>query len=254
MISLDKRKEVFRKYFLNYNTQDQICRDLSISKGSVTKIIKEYRGKILELGLTKEEDLSVHIDKIITIPIRKKRQYPRLVVTDKHEKIIKKIVITNEKNRTRIGQEGAYTRANLYIRFESILDHYNDAIRSMHRWYDQMQKTPNLTDLSLKNQKQYNEDYEVYSEICEEFDLPKEYKDPSEKELDNISSETFYRIARKVKKDLLDTSLETENESIVHKEDIEEDNAEIEVSPPKFKNASDELFYYMEHTIPPKRR
>lgn len=252
MISLDKRKEVFQKYFLNYNTQDQICRDLSICKGSVTKIVKEFRERISELGLTKEEDLTVHVDEIVTVPIRKKRQYPRLVVTDKHEKIIKKIVITNEKNRTRIGQEGAYTRANLYFRFESILDHYNDAIRSMHRCYDQMQKTPNLTDLSLENQKQYNEDYEVYSEICEEYELPKEFKNPLENTIYVISIETFYRIARKVKKELIPPNIETENESN-DKEYIEEDNAEIEVSPPKFKNASDQLFYDMEHTIPPKK-
>ena len=163
-------------------------------------------------------------------------------------------MITNEKNRTRIGQEGAYTRANLYIRFESILDHYNDAIRSMHRWYDQMQKTPNLAGLSLENQKQYNEDYKVYSEICEEYDLPKEFKIPLENTIYVISIETFYRIARKVKKELFPTNVETENEPNDSKEDIEEDNAEIEVSPPKFMNASEQLFYDMEHLIPPKRR
>lgn len=101
MISIDKRKEIFTRYFVKFHSIRGISRDFDISRGTVSTIINACKLKIAELKLQDELVLSDFIDLIVIQPIHKPRIVNRYKVTEKHIDIIKQLIIENEKKRTR---------------------------------------------------------------------------------------------------------------------------------------------------------
>ncbi|SCK02037.1 Uncharacterised protein [uncultured Clostridium sp.] len=101
MISIEQRKEVYIRYFVNFNSIRKISRDLNMSRSTISKITDSYREALKDLNLLDEQDLSMYIDKIVIQPERKKRVVKPYKVTQEHINIIKLLVTTNEKDRTR---------------------------------------------------------------------------------------------------------------------------------------------------------
>ena len=101
MISIEQRKEVYIRYFVNFNSIRKISRDLNKSRSTISKITDSYREALKDLNLLDEQDLSMYIDKIVIQPERKKRVVKPYKVTQEHINIIKLLVTTNEKDRTR---------------------------------------------------------------------------------------------------------------------------------------------------------
>jgi len=200
MISLEKRKEVFRKYFIEFEHQSGICSDLQLSRGSVTKIIKEFRERIKELGLTDEQDLQGHIDEIVIAAKRKKRNYKRLRVTDIHVNLAKDLFMTYEKDRTILG--GTESILKLYDNFDDKLSSYIESVIEIDYY------TKKLNEDSLdEEKKKYYQNYYMkyfneYKNSCEELRI--EYKEDvnSILRIQYISLQTFYRLINDIRNNI----------------------------------------------------
>jgi len=201
VISIEKRKGVFQRYFIDFQSQKTICTELDLSKGSVTKLIKEYRERIAELGL-KESDLSSHVDEIVKEPIRKKRELKRYLVTDKVEKIIKGLVISNEKNRTLYGRSGAKSILGLYVDFTKYIERYNYIVYRIDTLASYMSQLSENDKKYIDYLDEYNESYDRYLELSIEFDLPVETEISSKSRIYAFSHETFYRVVKEFKKNM----------------------------------------------------
>ncbi len=199
MISLEKRKEVFRKYFMEFEHQGGICSDLQLSRGSVTKIIKEFRERIKELGLTDVQDLQDHIDEIVLDAKRKKRKYKRLRVTDIHVNLVKELFETYEKNRTMLGSSESILK--LYETFDDKLSLYIESISEIDFYIKKLEE--NLLDDDKKKyyQNYYMKNFHEYKKSCEELGI--EYKEDvnSIVRIQYISLQTFYRMINDIKRE-----------------------------------------------------
>lgn len=100
MISIEKRKEIYIRYFLKFHSMRRISSELKISRSTISKIINEYRITLQNHCLINEDDLSKFIDLVVVQPQRKKRIVNRYKVTQEHIDNIKKLVYENERNRT----------------------------------------------------------------------------------------------------------------------------------------------------------
>ena len=45
MISIEKRREIFKMYFIEFNSIRKISRELNISRSTLSKIINEYKDR-----------------------------------------------------------------------------------------------------------------------------------------------------------------------------------------------------------------
>jgi hypothetical protein len=202
VISIEKRKGVFQRYFIDFQSQKTICTELDLSKGSVTKLIKEFRERIAELGLLLEPDLSIHIHEIVKEPIRKKRELKRYLVTDKVEKIIKGLVISNERNRILYGRAGAKSILGLYEDFKKYIERYNYIVYRMDTLASYMSQLSENDKKYIDYLDEYNESYDRYLELSIEFDLPVETEISSKSRIYAFSHETFYRVVKEFKKNM----------------------------------------------------
>lgn len=101
MISIEKRKEIFNMYFIEFNPVRKISRELNISRSTLSKIIDEYKDRLKELDLLEEDNLSKHIDLVVIEPKRKKRNVERYKITQEHINILEELILYNEKIKTR---------------------------------------------------------------------------------------------------------------------------------------------------------
>lgn len=199
MISLEKRKEVFRKYFMEFEHQSGICSDLQLSRGSVTKIIKEFRERIKELGLTEEQYLQDHIDEIVLDAKRKKRKYKRLRVTDIHVNLVKELFETYEKNRTMLGSSESILK--LYEIFDDKLSLYIESISQIDFCIKKLKENLLDDDKEKYYQNYYMKNFHKYKKSCEELGI--EYKEDvnSILRIQYISLQTFYRLINDIKRE-----------------------------------------------------
>ncbi len=135
MIAIDKRKEIFIRYFVKYHKVRLISRELCISRNTVTKIIDDMRVKINELDLQNESNLLPYIDSIVIQPNRTKRVVSKYKVKDYHLKIIKKLVIENERTRV-ISPTYKKNHLQLYQEFLKINNEYREDVFSYYTFYN----------------------------------------------------------------------------------------------------------------------
>lgn len=117
MISIDKRKKIFTKYFIEFYSIRKISKELNISRSTVSKIIDEQRINIKKHNLINEDDLSKFMDLIVHIPKRKERNVKKYKVRQLHIDIIKELVNSNELNRTIHGE--SKTNLELFYEFKN---------------------------------------------------------------------------------------------------------------------------------------
>ena len=117
MISIDKRKKIFIKYFIEFYSMREISKELNVSRSTVSKIINEQRVIIKNHDLNKREDLYKFMDLIVHIPKRKERNVKKYKVRQLHIDIIKEIVSNNEFNRTIHGE--SKTNLELFYEFQN---------------------------------------------------------------------------------------------------------------------------------------
>ena len=101
MISIEKRREIFKMYFIEFNSVRKISRELNISRSTLSKIINEYKDRLKELNLLEEDNLSIHIDLIVLEPKQKISYRKRLIVSQEHIDILEELIKYNEKVRSR---------------------------------------------------------------------------------------------------------------------------------------------------------
>lgn len=237
MISLEKRKEVFRKYFMEFEHQSGICSDLQLSRGSVTKIIKEFRERIKELGLTDVQDLQDHIDEIVLDAKRKKRKYKRLRVTDIHVNLVKELFETYEKNRTMLGSSESILK--LYETFDDKLSLYIESISQIDLCIKKLKENLLDDDKEKYYQNYYMKNFHEYKKSCEELGI--EYKEDvnSIVRLQYISLQTFYRLINDIKrekKEAKDREIRLAEIEESKKSDFDRMLDEIEASAIRFNN------------------
>ena len=116
MISSDKKKDIFKLWFIKRHSKREISRMLNISRGTLDKIIKGFQQKIVEINLTLEDDLLSHIDEIVieTSTQRKRKPYK---LNEETISYIEEIVVNNEK-LVRLGSEEAMTTKELFVYFQ----------------------------------------------------------------------------------------------------------------------------------------
>ncbi len=101
MISLEKRKEIFNMYFIEFHSIRKISSELNISRSTVTKIINDCKDRLKELDLLEEDNLSKHINSIVIKPKMKRIIAERYKVKQEHIDILEELIQSNEKIRTR---------------------------------------------------------------------------------------------------------------------------------------------------------
>lgn len=249
------KKKVFQMYFLEVNTQEQIRKELEISKGSVTKIIKECREQIAKCELSDEADLGPFIDIIVEAPMRKKAEYRRRVVTEIHIKIIEKMVVANEHEKKRLRQAGFYSRSNLYLAFIRELRRYNKLLHNMQQEKNKKISAEFRSEAHQKEEQNNLSHCENFAKICDEYELPADFEESRNQELHVISSDTFYKLARMAKKkynllpksklsddlDIEEEDLEEEDETVIKLEYAESAYTPKREIPSQFISILDEL-------------
>jgi len=248
------RKKVFQRYFLEINTQEQIRKELGISKGSVTKIIKECRDQIAKCELSDEDDLDPFIDRIVEAPMRKKVEYRRKVVTEIHVRIIEKMVVVNEQKKKRLRQNRAYSRSDLYWNFKSVLEKYNMALHNMQHEKNKKISAEFGSEAYQEEEQSYLSHYDFFAKICDEYELPTDFEEPRDQVLHVISPDTFYKLARIAKKTLNLVSVKPKIEEQVDVEEKPECGENIneisEVRPLVFSSEMERVLYELEHMKP----
>jgi hypothetical protein len=245
------RKKVFQRYFLEINTQEQIRKELGISKGSVTKIIKECRDQIAKCELSDEDDLGPFIDRIVEAPMRKKVEYRRKVVTEIHVRIIEKMVVVNEQKKKRLRQNRGYSRSDLYWNFKSVLEKYNMALHNMQHEKNKKISAEFGSEAYQEEEQSYLSHYDFFAKICDEYELPTDFEEPRDRVLHVISPDTFYKLARTAKKTLNLVSVKPKIEEQVDIEEKPECGENInEISedrPLVFSSEMERVLYELEH-------
>lgn len=117
MISIEKRKKIFIKYFTEFYSMRKISRELNVSRNTVSKIINEQRINIKKHNLINEKDLSKFIDLVVEMPKRKERNTKKYKVKQLHIDIIKELVDNNKLNRTIHGE--SKTNLELFSDFKN---------------------------------------------------------------------------------------------------------------------------------------
>lgn len=116
MIPIDKRKEIYIRFFVNLNPIRKISRDLNISRDTISKIVNEQRINLKKYDLVNHNNLSELIDLVVDIPQRKKRTVQNYKVTQIHIDIIKELIEDNERNK--IFGEKSKTNLELFNDFK----------------------------------------------------------------------------------------------------------------------------------------
>lgn len=101
MISLEKRKEVFNMYFIEFHSIRKISSELNISRGTVTKIINDCKERLEELNLLEEDNLSKHINSIVIKPKMKRIIAEGYKVKQEHIDILEELIKYNEEVRVK---------------------------------------------------------------------------------------------------------------------------------------------------------
>jgi hypothetical protein len=117
MISLDVRKDIFIRRFIQFQSYRGISSDLNINRGTVTNICNDIVKKIKELGLNDEVDLISHMSEVVIEPkYQGKRKSHK--VNPATKRIIISMVESNEIKRTRKLSEVKTVR-ELYEEFKT---------------------------------------------------------------------------------------------------------------------------------------